>query len=217
MSTTPWKTNAQNPFGTSSGSQNTQNSLQNLFGLSPGAQDAQNPFGASFGSSNSPNSFGASPGSQNTLNSFQNPFGVSSGSQNPQNPFGSASETQNTQSFFGASAGSQNVPQNQPSFFESSVASSDSQNPTNTLPFGPNLSPINAPFTPTDWNFQPGNQDVHFVGAQGTGMTDEAKQIAVQIQAIRDNLSITQDESTYLIGQLKASLPLYLRNQLADQ
>lgn len=61
-------------------------------------------------------------------------------------------------------------------------------------------------------------------------MTDEAQQIAVQIQvllginlsihnknklqAIRDNLSITRNESNYLINQLKLSLPQELQNQL---
>ncbi|EFP09576.1 CRE-PQN-8 protein [Caenorhabditis remanei] len=45
-------------------------------------------------------------------------------------------------------------------------------------------------------------------------MTDEAQQIAVQIQAIRDNLSITRDESNYLISQLKASLPQEIQSQL---
>ncbi|ULU01753.1 hypothetical protein L3Y34_001804 [Caenorhabditis briggsae] len=182
----------------------------------PQPQGSQNSLGSSgfINNQNQNPSSGSSSGFFNNQNNNQNTQQGNTGSQGSQNPFASG----NSQ----ASGFIQGGQQNNNPFGNQNQGSSN-------LPFGPNMMPNSntqmgpQPFQPN----QPGSQSVHFVGGNGAGnggltsggsnnvpMTEEAQQIAVQIQAIRENLSITRDESNYLISQLKASLPQEIQSQL---
>ncbi|CAI2348310.1 unnamed protein product [Caenorhabditis sp. 36 PRJEB53466] len=194
--------NSQNSFSQGSSNSGVQSGFQNRFGgSSGGVQNGQNDQNQS------------NQGAVNGQMGAQSTFGASSGMMNnDQNGFGTSSSSGN---FNGPNAQNQN-PFSQNSNANQGQAGNSFQQ--NQMPFGPPVVSSNSQFGP----MQPGNQGVHYVGggdannggAGSSGMTDEAKQIAVQIQAIRDNLSITQNESNYLIGQLKASLPPELQSQL---
>ncbi|CAA83596.2 Prion-like-(Q/N-rich) domain-bearing protein 8 [Caenorhabditis elegans] len=203
-------------LGASSGffnNQNQQNSQQNqVNGPTSGFSNQQ--------TSNQNSGFFNNQNQQNGQN-----FG-NSGNQNGVNPYSGAfsnGQNQNQQGFFGNNQNNQQNSNGQVQGSQNNQIWNQNQNP-NILPFGPNLVNSNTQFGPQPFQpIQPGGQAVQFVGGGGSGgapgsqsvpMTDEAQQIAVQIQAIRDNLSITRNESNYLINQLKLSLPQELQNQL---
>ncbi|KAF1761303.1 hypothetical protein GCK72_009559 [Caenorhabditis remanei] len=222
----------QNQFGSLNSFQPNQNQIsnsgfptgfsnnQNQNSMNSGQGSAQSGLqnnGASSGFFGSSGGFNANQNSQNG-NTQQGNTGNFDG-QNVQNPFVSGN-SQNNQNVNTQGQGSSGMMQGQNSQFG---------NANQNIPFGPNIVPTNPqqmgpqPFQP----IQPGSDSVQYVGGgSGTGqigtnfqggsvsMTDEAQQIAVQIQAIRDNLSITRDESNYLISQLKASLPQEIQSQL---
>ncbi|UMM24380.1 hypothetical protein L5515_004644 [Caenorhabditis briggsae] len=207
--------------------QNSQNSQNQQ-------QGSQNSLGSSgfINNQNQNPSSGSSSGFFNNQNNNQNTQQGNTGSQGSQNPFASGNSQasgfiqggqQNNNPFGNQNQGSSNLP-----FGPNMMPNSNTQ--MGPQPFQPNQvgSIRQSPqFPEKDWNFQPGSQSVHFVGGNGAGnggltsggsnnvpMTEEAQQIAVQIQAIRENLSITRDESNYLISQLKASLPQEIQSQL---